>query len=63
MLDADLSPKRIGRPLQASGHDVRSLAEEPALEGLDDPDVLALAAAEERILIPRNSPDFTPIGP
>lgn len=61
LLDANLSPKRIGGPLIESGHDVRALAAEPALEGLDDPDVLALAAEEERILVTRNSRDFAPI--
>lgn len=61
LLDANLSPKGIGGPLRAAGHDVRSLAAERALEGLDDPDVLALAAAEGRILVTRNSRDFAPL--
>lgn len=61
LLDANLSPRRIGEPLRQAGHDVRALAAEPALEGLDDPDVLALAADDERILITRNSRDFAPI--
>lgn len=38
-----------------------ALAAEPALEGLDDPEVLALAASESRILVTRNSRDFAPI--
>lgn len=61
LLDANLSPKRIAGPLRGSGHDVRALAEEQTLEGLDDPQVLALAAAERRILITRNSRDFAPL--
>lgn len=61
LLDANLSPRGVGEPLRTSGHDVRALAEEPALEGLDDPEVLALAAAEGRILVTRNSRDFAPI--
>lgn len=61
LLDANLSPKGIGEPLRDAGHDVRALAAEPALEGLDDPDVLALAADERRILVTRNSRDFAPI--
>lgn len=40
---------------------MRALAEEAALEGLDDPDVLLLAAQEGRILVTRNSRDFAPI--
>lgn len=58
LLDANLSPRGVAAPLRASGHDVRALAEEPAL---DDPAVLALAAAEGRILVTRNSRDFAPI--
>jgi hypothetical protein len=49
------------RALGRVGHDVLALAAESALEGLDDPEVLALAAAEGRILVTRNSRDFAPI--
>jgi predicted nuclease of predicted toxin-antitoxin system len=58
LLDADLSPKRLGGLLQASGHDVRALAAEPELEGLADDRVLELAAQDGRVLVTRNSPDF-----
>lgn len=61
LLDANLSPRGIGEPLRAAGHDVRALAAEPALEGLADPDVMTLAAGEERVLVTRNSRDFAPI--
>lgn len=61
LLDANLSPRGVGEPLRAAGHDVRSLAAEQALEGLDDPDVMSLAASEGRILVTRNSRDFAPI--
>ncbi len=61
LLDANLSPRGIARPLRAAGHDVLALAEEPALEGLDDPAVLELAASESRVLITRNSRDFAPL--
>lgn len=61
LLDANLSPRGIGEPLRRAGHDVLALASEPALEGLDDPDVLALATSENRILVTRNSRDFAPI--
>lgn len=61
LLDANLSTRKIGEPLRQRGHDVRSLASEPDMEGLDDPAVLALAASEERILITRNSRDFAPL--
>lgn len=61
LLDANLSPRGVAQPLRSSGHDVRALAEEPPLDALDDPDVLALAASERRILITRNSRDFAPL--
>ncbi|HYB38139.1 MAG TPA: DUF5615 family PIN-like protein [Mycobacterium sp.] len=61
LLDANLSPRRIANRLRAAGHDVLALAEEPALEGLDDPAVLELAASENRVLITRNSRDFAPL--
>jgi hypothetical protein len=59
MLDANLSPRRIGGVLRAEGHDVLALSEHPELEGLHDPEVLALAAEQTRILVPataRTSP-------
>ena len=61
LLDANLSPHGIANPLQNTGHDVLALASDPTLEGLDDPLVLELAAAEQRLLITRNSRDFAPL--
>jgi uncharacterized protein with PIN domain len=61
LLDANLSPTRIGEPLRRLGHDIRALAAEPGLEGLADEDVLELAAAEDRILVTRNSRDSAPL--
>lgn len=61
LLDANLSGRRIGRPLRQDGHDVLALSERPDLEGLADPEVLELAAAEDRILVTRNSRDFAPL--
>ena len=58
LLDAHVSGPRVGRQLQARGHDVRALDQEPALEGLDDEDVLALASEERRILVTHNIRDF-----
>ena len=59
--DANLSPRRIATPLRDAGHDVLALAENATYEGLSDPEVLALAASEGRVLIARNSRDFAPI--
>jgi predicted nuclease of predicted toxin-antitoxin system len=61
VLDANLSPKRIGSALAKDGHDILSLASDPALGALDDPQVLELAAQQERILVTRNSRDFGPL--
>ncbi|MBI4729660.1 MAG: DUF5615 family PIN-like protein [Acidobacteria bacterium] len=61
LLDANLSARRIGGPLRGEGHDVLALSEHPELEGLSDPEVLALAAEQARILVTRNSRDFAPL--
>ncbi len=61
LLDAHVSGPRVGRRLEAEGHDIRALDQEPALEGLDDEDVLALASQEERILATQDIRDFPAI--
>lgn len=61
LLDAHVSGPRVGRRLEAEGHDVRALDQELALEGLDDEEVLALAAGEQRILVTHNVRDFPAI--
>ena len=58
LLDAHVSGPRVGARLQADGHDVRALDQEPALEGLEDEDVVALAWEERRILVTHNIRDF-----
>lgn len=61
LLDANLSPKRVGGPLTKRRHDVLSLASDAALGALDDPHVLELAAEQSRILVTRNARDFAPL--
>ncbi len=61
LLDANLSPRGIASKLRESGHDVLALAEDATFEGLPDPQVLELAASQQRILITRNSRDFAPL--
>lgn len=61
LLDANLSPRRIGAVLQEHGHDVVNLASDPVLGSLDDERVLELAAQQNRILVTRNSRDFAPL--
>jgi hypothetical protein len=58
LLDADLSPKRIGGSLVGAGHDVRAIAAERELEGLHDERVLELATEDGRVLVTRNSRHF-----
>lgn len=59
-LDAHVSGKRIGAALRKNGHDVRD-ADDPALEGLPDADLLALAAGQQRIVVTSNVKDFWPL--
>jgi predicted nuclease of predicted toxin-antitoxin system len=61
LLDAHLSPKRIGVALRAAGHDVLALAEHPELEALTDAQVLEFAVEERRVLVTRNAKDFAPL--
>lgn len=61
LLDANLSGRRVAAPLRLDGHDVLALTTRPELDALDDPAVLALAAAEQRILVTRNSREFAPL--
>jgi hypothetical protein len=60
-LDAQLSGRVIGRHLRERGHDAFALDEHKDLEGLDDPDVLSLAAQQERVLVTHNVRDFPDI--
>jgi predicted nuclease of predicted toxin-antitoxin system len=61
LLDANLSPRAIAAKLREAGHDVLALAEDATFEGLPDPQVLELAASEQRVLVTRNSRDFAPL--
>ena len=61
LLDANLSPGGIAAKLRKAGHDVLALAEDATFEGLPDPQVLELAASQQRFLITRNSRDFAPL--
>ena len=61
LLDAHVSGPRVGRRLEEAGHEVSALDRQPALEGLDDEQVLAFAAEEERILVTHNIRDFPSI--
>jgi Domain of unknown function (DUF5615) len=57
-LDAHISARRIATQLRERGHDVRSADEERDLDGYSDEQLLALASADERILITFDVKDF-----
>ncbi len=61
LLDQEVSSRRIARPLEQRGQDVRRLAAEAAFDAADDADVLALAADDRRVLVTHNSRDFEPL--
>jgi hypothetical protein len=61
LLDAHVSGRRIGNALRADGHDVLALDEDVDLGALPDPDVLALAAAERRLLVTFDRRHFPPL--
>jgi len=61
LLDAHISGRTVGKALSEVGHDMRALDSEAELEGLSDPEVLELAAAEGGVLVTANIRDFEPI--
>ena len=61
LLDAHLSGARIAEPLRARGHDVHAADEERELDGAADEELLALAAAEERVMVTFDVKDFPEI--
>lgn len=61
LLDEQLSPRYVGEPLAARGHDVVCIAGNPPHEGASDDAVLALAAESGRILVTRNARHFVPL--
>jgi nucleoside-diphosphate-sugar epimerase len=60
-LDAHISGRRIARALRERGHDVRAADEERALDGLDDPDLFALAVGDGRLFVTANVKDYLPV--
>ena len=60
LLDEMLSPAIAGE-LTVRGHDVKSVAGHPDREALSDPEVLALARAEQRAVVTNNVRDFRPL--
>jgi len=61
LLDAHLSSRHVGRPLSKAGHDVLALDQDQALASLADPEVLALASEQGRIVVTHNLRHFVPI--
>ena len=60
LLDEMLSPV-IARELLVLGHDVQAVAGHPERESLSDPEVLALARAQQRAAFTNNVRDFRPL--
>jgi hypothetical protein len=60
-LDAHISGPRIARALREAGHDVHAADEQRELDGLEDEQLLELAAAEGRVMITFDVKDFTVI--
>jgi hypothetical protein len=58
-LDAHVSGPRIARALRAAGHDVLAADEQRELDGLEDEQLLELAAADGRVMITFDIKDFT----
>lgn len=61
LLDAHVSGPRIAAPLRDAGHDVLSVDEERRLDGRGDEELLALAAAEDRVMVTFDVKDFPEI--
>lgn len=57
-LDAHVSGRRIAGPLRERGHDVRAADEERSLDGVEDERLLAIAAAEGRVMVTFDVADF-----
>jgi hypothetical protein len=51
----------VAEKLRTLGHDVLALDERRDLEGIDDGEVLKLAAEEQRIVVTFNVRDFAPL--
>jgi hypothetical protein len=60
-LDAHLSGPRIAERLREVGHDARAADEERELDGWADEELLALAAAEQRVMVTFDVKDFPEI--
>jgi predicted nuclease of predicted toxin-antitoxin system len=60
LLDEMFSPV-VAAALRNLGHDVTSIAEQPALRAMTDEDVFAFAAAHGQWLLTENVKDFQPI--
>ncbi len=61
LLDAHISGPRIAEALRERGHDVRAADEERELDGWADEELLALATAEERVMVSFDVKDFPDI--
>ncbi len=61
LLDEHLSPRHIGKRLEAHGHDVAVVSDFSGALDLDDEPVLTLATEEDRIFVSGDSVDVAPL--
>jgi predicted nuclease of predicted toxin-antitoxin system len=61
LLDVHYSRQRIGRVLTAEGFNVRAAVDDASLEELPDDELLAVAIAEQRIMVTADTGDFNQI--
>ncbi len=60
LLDEMLSPA-IAAALRSHGHDVEAIKEHPEWEALPDPELVALAREQQRVIVTNNLRDFRPL--
>lgn len=60
LLDEQISGK-VAERLRDRGHDVAAVTDDPALRGLNDPDLFEVAQRQSRALVTYNRVDFEPI--
>lgn len=60
LLDEMIAPA-IARELRARGHDVEAVAGHPERQALSDPQVMAIARAENRAVVTNNIRDYRPL--
>ncbi len=61
LLLAEMYPPGLAEALRRRGHDAVAVTERPALRGLSDDGLFAIAQQERRAIVTENVADFVPI--